>query len=145
MNDKGLCDLHNQYHDCRWLGDVRIQGINSFGIVLLVFIKYSTFSPERVNACSFKVIARDVLFYMTATSKLVRWRLQSPASPLFTQTFIQALIIEHTKAPRHWPLCGEFTVERWIPCTNGQQRGKCFHLMSSSWIILLLSYCARMS
>ena len=23
--------------------------------------------------------------------------------------------------------------ERWIPRTNGQQRGKCFHLMTSSW------------
>ena len=35
---------------------------------------------------------------------------------------------------RHWPLCGEFTVDRWIPRTNGQQRGKCFHLMTSSCI-----------
>ena len=46
--------------------------------------------------------------------------LQSPASRLFTQPFIQAQIIENTKAPRHWPLCGEFTVDRWIPRTNGQ-------------------------
>ena len=23
-------------------------------------------------------------------------------------------------APRHWPLCGEFTGDRWIPRTNGQ-------------------------
>ena len=31
-------------------------------------------------------------------------------------------------------LCGEFTGDRWIPRTNGQSRGKCFHLMtSSSW------------
>ena len=30
------------------------------------------------------------------------------------------------KAPRHWPLCGEFTGDWWIPC-------KCFHLMTSSW------------
>ena len=37
------------------------------------------------------------------------------------------------KAPRHWPLCGEFTGDRWIPRTNGQWRGKCFHLMTSSW------------
>ena len=37
------------------------------------------------------------------------------------------------KAPRHWPLCGEFTGDRWIPRTNGQLRGKCFHLMTSSW------------
>ena len=27
---------------------------------------------------------------------------------------------ENTKAPCHWPLCGEFTVDRWIPRTNGQ-------------------------
>ena len=36
------------------------------------------------------------------------------------------------KAPRHWPLCGEFTGDRWIPRTNGQLRGKCFYLMTSS-------------
>ena len=29
-------------------------------------------------------------------------------------------------------LCGEFTGDRWIPRTNGLQRGKCFHLMTSS-------------
>ena len=29
-------------------------------------------------------------------------------------------------------LCGEFTGGRWIPRTNGQSRGKCFHLMTSS-------------
>ena len=31
-----------------------------------------------------------------------------------------------------WPLCGEITGDRWIPCTNGQLRGKCFRLMTSS-------------
>ena len=36
------------------------------------------------------------------------------------------------KAPRHWPLCGEFTGDRWISRTKGQLRGKCFHLMTSS-------------
>ena len=41
-------------------------------------------------------------------------------SPLFTQPFIQAQIKENTKAPRHWPLCGEFTCGRWIPRTNAQ-------------------------
>ena len=46
--------------------------------------------------------------------------LKSPASPLFTQSFIQAQIIENIKALRHWPLCGEFTGDRWIPRTKGQ-------------------------
>ena len=64
----------------------------------------------------------------------MRWRLKSTASRLFTQPFIQTQIKENTKAPRHWPLCGEFTGDRWIPRTNGQWRGKCFHLMTSSWI-----------
>ena len=34
--------------------------------------------------------------------------------------FIQAQIRENTKAPRHWPLWGEFTGDRWIPRTNGR-------------------------
>ena len=58
--------------------------------------------------------------YITLTSQWVRWRLKSPASPLFSQPFIQAQIKEYIKAPRHWPLCGEFTGDRWIPRTNGQ-------------------------
>ena len=36
------------------------------------------------------------------------------------------------EGPRHWPLWGEFTGDRWIPRTKGQWRGKCFHLMTSS-------------
>ena len=39
---------------------------------------------------------------------------------IFTQPFIQALIKENIKVPRHWPLCGEFTDDRWIPCKNGK-------------------------
>ena len=47
--------------------------------------------------------------YITLTSQWPRWRLKSPALRLFTQSFIQAQIKENIKAPRHWPLCGEFT------------------------------------
>ena len=52
---------------------------------------------------------------------------------VFTQSFIQTQIKENIKARRHWPLCGEFTGDRWILRTNGQLRRKCFHLMTSSW------------
>ena len=37
-----------------------------------------------------------------------------------TQPFIQVQIKENIKALRHWPLCGEFTGDRWIPRTKGQ-------------------------
>ena len=49
-------------------------------------------------------------------------------------TFIQRQIKENIKAPLHRPLCGEFTVDQWIPRTNGQWRRKFFYLMTSSWI-----------
>ena len=34
---------------------------------------------------------------------------------LFIQSFIQTQIKENIKAPRHWPLCGEFTVPGEFP------------------------------
>ena len=71
--------------------------------------------------------------HITVTSWWERWRLKSPTSRLFTQLFIQAQIKENIKAPRHWPLCGKFTGDRWISHTNGQQLGKMFRLMTSSW------------
>ena len=46
---------------------------------------------------------------ITMTSQWPPWRLKSPASTLFTQSLIQAQIKENVKAPRHWPLCREFT------------------------------------
>ena len=46
---------------------------------------------------------------ITMTSWWPWWRLKSPASRLFPQTFIQTQIKENIKAPRHWALWGEFT------------------------------------
>ena len=41
----------------------------------------------------------------------MRQHLKSPASRLFTQSFIQTQIKENIKAPRHWPLCDEFPAQ----------------------------------
>ena len=49
------------------------------------------------------------MFSITMTSQWLRWGIKSPASRLFTQLFIQMQIKENIKAPRHWPLCGDFT------------------------------------
>ena len=48
------------------------------------------------------IVHRVQLSWDTAQSPLLsRWRLKSPASPLFTQPFIQEQIKENIKAPRH--------------------------------------------
>ena len=47
--------------------------------------------------------------------------------------FLSHILHRHSiQITRHWPLCGEFTGDRWLPRTNDQLRGKCFHLMTSS-------------
>ena len=43
---------------------------------------------------------------ITLTSSWPRWRLKSPASRLFTQSFVQTQMKENIKAPRHWPFTG---------------------------------------
>ena len=50
---------------------------------------------------------------------------------LFTQPLVQVQIKENIKVPRHWPLCEEFTGDRWIPHTKRPVTRKCFHLMTS--------------
>ena len=39
---------------------------------------------------------------------------------VYSNRLFQAQIEENIKAPRHWPLHGEFTGDRWIARTNGQ-------------------------
>ena len=76
---------------------------------------------------------------ITLTSQGASWRLKAPTTPLFIQPFFHAHIKQNIKFPRDWPLCGESTDDRWIPLTKGQSRGKCFHLMTSSWNGVILT------
>ena len=86
--------------------------------------------PQMTSALTVMKNMREII---TMTSWWARWRLKSPASQLFTRPFIQAQIKEKIKASRYWPVWGEFTGDQWIPRTKkGQQRGKYFHLMTSS-------------
>ena len=45
----------------------------------------------------------------------------APASPLFTQLFIQTHIKQNIKALRHWSLCREFIGENVFPATDFQR------------------------
>ena len=58
--------------------------------------------------------------------------LRSPASWLFTQPFIRTQIKKHQSSASLAFVWGIHR-DRCIPRTKGQLRGKCFHLMTSSW------------
>ena len=77
---------------------------------------YSNGKGQHVNS---PLNIRRQYEFVTVTSQWVRWRLKSPASPLFAQLLVQAQIKENIKAPRHWPLSGEFTGDFWVPRTKG--------------------------
>ena len=64
---------------------------------------------ERLHVACTNIAFTFIYVTRNITSQWPRWRLKSPASRLFTQSFIRAQIKENIKAPRHWPLCGEFT------------------------------------
>ena len=86
--------------------------------------------------------ALGVMLWLLATYQGIallwrhNWRVgvsnYQPNDCLFNCLF-KAPIKENIKTPRQWPLCREFTVDRWIPRTKGQLREKCFHLMTPSW------------
>ena len=71
------------------------------------------FTISRWPFCEWRQLINENVSNIAMTSKWARWRLKSPASRLFTQPFIQAQIKENIKDPRHWPLWGEFTGDRW--------------------------------
>ena len=83
------------------------------------------------------------------TSLWQRWRLKSPASRLFAQSFIQVQIKENIKAPRRWPLCGEFTgtgefsAQRASNAENGSIWWR--HLDSNACIIIITTVTCAMS
>ena len=65
-------------------------------------------------------------------------RMGEIASQITSLTIVYSIVYSDAdqrkhQTPRHWPLCGECTGDRWIPRTNGQLRGKYFHLMTSSF------------
>ena len=60
------------------------------------------------------------------------------ASQIISLTFVYSTVYSDTDQRKHQSSASLAFVwgihrDRWIPRTNGQLRGKCFHLMTSSW------------
>ena len=81
------------------------------------------------NSAQSKTMSLTLLCYLTEPSVLrkhiniysvcmARSILGKPQSITVTSKWAQIKV--NIKAPRHWPLCGEFTGDRWIPRTNGR-------------------------
>ena len=115
--DHSLCQIWSVYMQYMWRYD------HSNKCLFLV-IQQAEVLLNFFGECTHSWNRRCWYIHHNSYAQPLQWRhngrLKTPASPLFTQPFIQAQIKENIKAPRHWPLCGEFTGDRWIPRTNGQ-------------------------
>ena len=117
--------LRNKSHEFWYHHYTRVQAVTCSPIFYYISFSAGTrllsFSINVVNPSSHFMLPFEMkqAYLITVTSWWPRWRLKSPASPLFTQPFIRMQIKENIKAPRHWPLCGEFTGDQWIPRTDG--------------------------
>ena len=105
----------------------------------ILFLFHHSVFLDNAFLISFKSVT-CLLFYIS-----LQWRYNGRNSvpnrqpyDCFLNRLFRRRSNKNIKAPRHWPLCREFTGDRWIPRTNGQERGKCFHLMTSSCYRLLM-------
>ena len=111
----------------------------------LLYSQYSTqckkiYYPQIAGESKSNVVSEQFQFWYTRFSpSTLQWRHyerigvsnQRRLDCLLSHSFRQ--IKENIKAPRHWPLWGAFISQRCFPLTKGQYRGKCFHLMTSSY------------
>ena len=71
--------------------------------------------PMATNLLQWYELCSQTLHYSDVIMSALAYQITS----LFNRLF-KAQIKENIKAPRHWPLFGEFTGHRWIPRTNDQ-------------------------
>ena len=70
-------------------------------------IIYIIIDNKQRRYAYWKLVHSSVPHYSDVIMSAMALRLKSPASRLFSQTFVQKQIKENIKAPRHWPLLWE--------------------------------------
>ena len=104
VNNRDICDLkrHRAHYDVT----VMIREL----ILALVCISWRHGWYESTTSWNGKGSMSLEPFYP------LRWR-HDERDGVYSVAFIQTQIKENIKAPCRWPLCGEFTGDRWIPRT----------------------------
>ena len=102
-----------------------------------------TLGPHGAEPSAVNVLTANICVTFSKIILLLKpWNLFSLSSRHYSRRPVTCREIkENTKAPSHWPLCGEFTGDRWIPRKKGPVTRKCFHLMTSSWIGRIYVFC----
>ena len=122
VKDKDPFFLHIQYHGCWSPGHQHTWYLPNY--------------PEKWNQVTLNVVLALYKLFANDILWTLQWRHNERDSVSNHQPhdrLLNRLIRRRSKKMLklccHWPLCGEFTGDRWIPRTNSQQRGK----FSISW------------
>ena len=96
--------------------------------VLRLFDSFFMFKGNH-NGCVFQLLTVNTFFLLCLNTGSYRHYNDVIMSAMASQTtgisIVYSVVISGAdqrkhQAPRHWPLCGEFTGDRWIPRTKGQ-------------------------
>ena len=116
----------------------RFDGIWSPYIITLIHTNYQKgyIGPDHAHCCIYTdLFGQQVLLsnhYNDVTMGMMASQITS-LTILYWTVYSGPDQRKH-QVPRHRPLCGEFTGDWWIPCTNVRLCGKWFHWMTSSWV-----------
>ena len=83
------------------------------GIIYETFFQHATSGRRRVH-CTWREEVSRYLIFSEHYSDVIMITMASQ----ITSLTIEVQIKENIKAPRHWPLCGEFIGDRWSPRTK---------------------------
>ena len=99
--------------------------------ILIRWIPLNFGKSDNISSIILNTNSRDIRWFLHVKGKQYKplmlslvsawticWHKQSRS--LWFGMPSRAQIKESIKSSRHWPLCGEFTGERWIPRTKGQ-------------------------
>ena len=105
-------------------------------LFLICCLQIAVVLPHHIHVSALCVVA-----IVVCVNKALRYNdviMGAMASQITSLTIVNSIVYSDADKKKHQSsaslaLCGEFTGDPWIPRTNGQLRGKCFHLMTSSW------------
>ena len=90
-----------QAHFSEWCRLITFLSIRNW--IMIITPNHTPWVVLYVITCQNRLLE---FIFITMTSWWARWRLKSPASPLFAQRLVLLQIKENIKAPCRWPLCG---------------------------------------
>ena len=132
--------------NCKWILINQRAGNSQCGIAMDAFRRFDTIKTRKNSCIPVQITPGNHTYYCRYVPKIwsvYDWHyddviMTTIASQITSLTVVYSIVYSDADERKHQSSTSLAFVwgihrDRWIPRTKGQLRGKCFHLMSSSW------------